>query len=96
MAGNTKPLKLLSLPMNTPSEKSAVVGSQRARQGQNVKGMRKVLIWGTLLTAIGFGVLLALFGGMEPRDADPNVDLRVETNPAATAPTPPPVPESRN
>jgi hypothetical protein len=44
-------------------EHGAVLGSQRARQGQNVKGMRKVLIWGTALVAVAFAVMLALFGG---------------------------------
>lgn len=87
-----KPLKQLSPAMDTPSEKPAVVGSQRARQGQNVRGMRKVLIWGTLLTVIGFGVLLALFGGMESRNSDPHVDSQDEANTAV--PSPPPVPNA--
>jgi hypothetical protein len=49
--------------MALPEDDTTVLGSQRARQGQNVKGMRKVLIWGTALTAAGFAILLALFGG---------------------------------
>jgi hypothetical protein len=75
--------------MAIPNEDSPVVGSQRARQGQNVRGMRKVLIWGMLLTAIAFAVLIALFSAREVQDPTP-VDLTGETNPSPTAPSQPP------
>jgi hypothetical protein len=50
----------------TTDEHGAVLGSQRARQGQNVRGMRKVLVWGTALTAIGFALLFLIFGMQAP------------------------------
>jgi hypothetical protein len=57
--------------MAIPEEKAPIVGSQRARQGQNVKGMRKVLIWGTALTAAAFAIMLALFGGQSADRNEP-------------------------
>jgi hypothetical protein len=58
----------MAIPENEPGP---VIGSQRARQGQNVQGMGKVLIWGTALVAVGFAILLVLFGSQAPPQQQP-------------------------
>lgn len=63
------------------------VGSQRARQGQNIRGMRKVLIAGILLTALGFAVLLLGYAAWETEDPSPGADLATETNPQIPPPS---------
>ena len=60
---------------DTPVE----MGSQPARQGQHVRGMRKVLFWGIALTVAGFAALLIAFGAWESDDPSPQADLRTET-----------------
>jgi hypothetical protein len=68
--------------MAIPEDVPPVLGSQRARQGQNVRGMRKVLIWGTALTAAGFAILLALFGGQSETNEQPAPPVASQTAPA--------------
>jgi Trk-type K+ transport system membrane component len=43
-----------------PGDAAAKISGQRARQGQNIKGMIWVLVIGVLLVAAAFGVMLAL------------------------------------
>ena len=43
-----------------PGDAAAKISGQRARQGQNIKGMIWVLVIGVLLVAVAFGVMLAL------------------------------------
>ncbi len=73
------------------------MGSQRARQGQHVRGMRKVLIFGTLLTVLGFAVLFLIWASWESSDPSPQADLRSESNAAVSleqpATRPPPTPD---
>ena len=49
-------------PANRPAPGDAApkVSGQRARQGQNIKGMLLVLVLGILLVAIAYAVMLAL------------------------------------
>jgi hypothetical protein len=68
-------------PQNT--EEHVDLGSQRARQGQNVKGMRKVLVVGILLTVIAFAALLLGYAAWESDDPSPQADLASESNPEA-------------
>jgi hypothetical protein len=43
-----------------PGDAAPKVSAQRARQGQNIKGMLYVLVLGILLVAIAYAVMLAL------------------------------------
>ena len=43
-----------------PGDAAPKVSAQRARQGQNIKGMLAVLVLGILLVAIAYAVMLAL------------------------------------
>jgi Trk-type K+ transport system membrane component len=43
-----------------PGDAAPKVSGQRARQGQNIKGMLLVLVLGILLVAIAYAVMLAL------------------------------------
>ena len=43
-----------------PGDAAPKVSGQRARQGQNIKGMLAVLVLGILLVAIAYAVMLAL------------------------------------
>jgi Trk-type K+ transport system membrane component len=43
-----------------PGDSAPKISGQRARQGQNIKGMMAVLVLGILLVAIAYAVMLAL------------------------------------
>jgi hypothetical protein len=43
-----------------PGDSAAKISGQRARQGQNIKGMVLVLVIGTLLVAGAFAIMLSL------------------------------------
>ena len=43
-----------------PGDAAPKISGQRARQGQNIKGMLAVLVLGVLLVAIAYAVMLAL------------------------------------
>lgn len=43
-----------------PGDAAPKVSGQRARQGQNVRGMLAVLVVGTLLVVIAYAIMLAL------------------------------------
>jgi hypothetical protein len=47
-------------PQGAPTGPSMRPTGEKARQGQNIRGMVAVLIVGTLLVAIAFGVMLTL------------------------------------
>ena len=45
---------------SAPSDASPRISGQRARQGQNIKGMLVVLVVGTLLVSGAYAIMLAL------------------------------------
>jgi hypothetical protein len=47
-------------PQGSPTGPSLRPTAEKARQGQNIRGMTAVLIVGTLLVILAFGVMLAL------------------------------------
>jgi hypothetical protein len=62
-----------------PGDSNAKLSAQRARQGQNVKGMIWVLIIGTALVVIAYAVMLAL-------QAEPSAVVNESAADAASAP----------
>lgn len=62
------------------------ISGQRARQGQNIKGMLMVLVVGILLVAVAYSVMLALQA--EPRSV--TEQPRAEAAASAPAQQPPP------
>lgn len=69
------------MPASKEPDSHVDIGSQRARQGQHVRGMRKVLMWGILLTVVAFAALLLGYTAWETNDPSPQADLASETNP---------------
>jgi hypothetical protein len=67
-------------------ESGAKLGGQRARQGQNIKGMLAVLVVGILLVAVAFAVMLGLQA--EPRSVTD--ESRTEAAGSETTQSPPP------
>jgi len=71
------------------------VSGQRARQGQNIKGMLAVLIVGTLLLAGAYAVMLALSN--KPATAvNESHEQAAATAPVQTPPAPPETVRSPN
>jgi Trk-type K+ transport system membrane component len=62
-----------------PGDSNAKLSGQRARQGQNIKGMIWVLIIGVALVVIAYAVMLAL-------QAEPSSVVNESANAAASAP----------
>jgi len=62
-----------------PGDSNAKLSAQRARQGQNIKGMIWVLIVGVALVVIAYAVMLAL-------QAEPSSVVNESANDAASAP----------
>src|SRR5262245_55082329 len=62
-----------------PGDSNAKLSAQRARQGQNIKGMIWVLIIGVALVVIAYAVMLAL-------GAEPSSVVNESANEAASAP----------
>lgn len=62
-----------------PGDAAPKISGQRARQGQNVKGMLMVLIVGIALVAIAYAVMLAL-------QHEPSAVVNESANSAASAP----------
>jgi hypothetical protein len=62
-----------------PGDSNAKLSAQRARQGQNIKGMIWVLIIGVALVVIAYTVMLAL-------QAEPSAVVNESANDAASAP----------
>ncbi|HEV7692143.1 MAG TPA: hypothetical protein VGO52_15005 [Hyphomonadaceae bacterium] len=62
-----------------PGDSNAKLSAQRARQGQNIKGMIWVLIIGVALVVIAYAVMLAL-------QAEPSSVVNASANEAASAP----------
>jgi hypothetical protein len=62
-----------------PGDSNAKLSAQRARQGQNVKGMIWVLIIGVALVVIAYAVMLAL-------QAEPSAVVNDSAADAASAP----------
>ena len=68
-----------------PGDAAPKVSGQRARQGQNIKGMVAVLVVGILLVAVAYAVMLALQA--EPRSVTD--ESRAEAAASAPAQQPP-------
>ena len=62
-----------------PGDSNAKLSAQRARQGQNIKGMIWVLIVGVALVVVAYAVMLAL-------QAEPSSVVNESANAAASAP----------
>ena len=62
------------------------ISGQRARQGQNIKGMLMVLIVGIVLVAVAYGVMLVL----QAEPASVTDEPRAEAAASAPAQLPPP------
>jgi hypothetical protein len=66
--------------VESTQEHGAKISGQRARQGQNIKGMLAVLVVGVLLVSIAYGIMLAL-------RAEPSSVVNESRNEAATSAT---------
>lgn len=67
-------------------ESGAKLSGQRARQGQNIKGMLAVLVVGILLVALAYSVMLAL----QAQPASVTDEPRAEAAGSETTQMPPP------
>ena len=71
------------------------ISGQRARQGQNIKGMLAVLVIGTLLITVAYAVMLAL-SAKPAATVNESHEQAAATAPVQTPPAPPETASSPN